>query len=73
MRIRGFEVRVIPGDHEPPHVHVYRSGAQIKIGLAPLEILEVQGRPSRSEIREARRIVAEHLDACLQAFEEYGA
>jgi hypothetical protein len=70
---RGFEVRVIPGDHEPPHVHVYRDGANIKIALFPVEVVEVEGRPSSADVRRARRIVAEHLDACIKAFEEYGA
>ncbi len=45
----------------------------MKIGLCPLEVIELVGRPSRSEVRQARRIVAQHLAACLAAFEEYGA
>jgi hypothetical protein len=74
VRVHGFEVRVISGDHKPPHVHVFHDGANIKISLSPVEVVEiVEGRPSRADVRRARRIVAEHLDACVKAFEEYGA
>jgi hypothetical protein len=74
VRERGFEVRVISGDHQPPHVHVFRDGANIKVSLFPVEIVEiVEGRPSRVDVRRARQVVAEHLDACIKAFEEYGA
>jgi len=74
VRDRGFEVRVISGDREPPHVHVFRGGANIKISLSPVEVVEiVEGRPSRADVRRARRIVAEHVDRCIKAFEQYAA
>jgi len=66
-------VRVIPGDHGPPHVHVYRGDADIKIALLPVQLIEIRGRVSNADVRLARRIVAENRNACLRTFEEYGS
>lgn len=29
----GFEIKILTGDHEPPHVHVYKAGKKAKITI----------------------------------------
>ncbi|MBD2234935.1 DUF4160 domain-containing protein [Phormidium tenue] len=29
----GFEIRVNPNDHEPAHVHVFKSGGELKVQI----------------------------------------
>ena len=31
LRMDGFVLSIYPRDHPPPHVHVWRSGAQVKV------------------------------------------
>jgi hypothetical protein len=39
LREAGFEVRIYTLDHPPPHVHVWKAGAVLKIDLATHEDL----------------------------------
>ena len=43
IRQAGFEVRIYTLDHPPPHVHVWKAGAVVKIDLATAEVVEVVG------------------------------
>jgi Domain of unknown function (DUF4160) len=58
----GFRLVIYLDDHEPPHVHVYASGAEAKIGL-----LAQDGRPyvirafamRAGDLRKAVQLVSE--------------
>jgi hypothetical protein len=58
----GFRLVIYLEDHEPPHVHVYASGAEAKIGLVAQD-----GRPyvirafamRTSDLRKAVQLVSE--------------
>jgi hypothetical protein len=43
LRERGFEVRIYTLDHPPPHVHVAKAGAIVKIDLATSRATEIVG------------------------------
>ncbi|MGH9371539.1 MAG: DUF4160 domain-containing protein [Vicinamibacterales bacterium] len=58
IREAGFEVRIYTFDHPPPHVHVWKAGAVVKIDLATQEAVEIVGAISDREIKRAERLVA---------------
>lgn len=60
IRKGGFEVRIYTLDHPPPHVHVARAGAVVKIDLATCQVIEIVGRISDRDVRRAEELVATH-------------
>lgn len=60
LREDGFEVRIYTFDHPPPHVHVAKAGAMIRIDLAKHAVTEIVGDISDRDIKRAERIVARH-------------
>jgi hypothetical protein len=62
---------VIPGDHEPRHVHaVVGAGgtAQVVFLLGhdrSVVLPEIRGRLSKADIRSAQAAVADHFDALV--------
>ena len=43
LRDAGFEVRIYTLDHPPPHVHVAKAGAVVRIDLATHTATEIVG------------------------------
>ena len=62
IREGAFEVRIYTLDHSPPHVHVARAGAIVKIDLATHQVREIVGRISDRDVRRAERLVAKHAE-----------
>jgi hypothetical protein len=60
IREDGFEVRIYTLDHPPPHVHVSKAGAVVKIDLATREVTEIVGVISDRDVKRAERLVAKH-------------
>ena len=60
LREGGFEVRIYTLDHPPPHVHVAKSGAVVKIDLATCQVIEIVGRITDRNVRRAEELVARH-------------
>jgi DNA-binding GntR family transcriptional regulator len=60
IREDGFEVRIYTLDHPPPHVHVAKAGAIMKIVLATREVTEIVGAISNRDVKRAERLVAKH-------------
>jgi Domain of unknown function (DUF4160) len=60
IREAGFEVRIYTFDHPPPHVHVWKAGAVVKIDLTTYEATEIVGAISDRDVKRAERIVARH-------------
>ena len=56
----GFQIRIFPNDHSPPHVHVVKAGGFAKVAIAnaeePPRLLEARGLKD-SDILRAVRIV----------------
>jgi hypothetical protein len=60
LREAGFEVRIYTLDHPPPHVHVWKAGAVVRIDLATLYVAEIVGAISDRDVKRAERLVARH-------------
>jgi hypothetical protein len=71
LRVGGFKFHIYFEDHEPRHVHVLRSGAEVKIDLRQLADLEAKipwVAPSLAKVmgmtmktaRQALELVNEH-------------
>ena len=60
VRERGFEVRIYTLDHPPPHVHVAKAGAVMRIDLAHCQVTEIVGTISDRDVQRAERLVARH-------------
>jgi hypothetical protein len=55
-------VRIYTLDHPPPHVHVWKAGAVVKIDLATYAAVEVVGEISDQDISRAERLVARNSE-----------
>jgi Domain of unknown function (DUF4160) len=60
LREEGFEVRIYTLDHPPPHVHVAKAGAIVRIDLATGTVTEIVGTISDRDVKRAERLVANH-------------
>lgn len=60
IREDGYEVRIYTLDHPPPHVHVAKAGAVLKIDLATCQVIEIVGTISDREVRRAEVLVTKH-------------
>jgi hypothetical protein len=60
LREAGFEVRIYTFDHRPPHVHVWKAGAVVKIDLMTCHAVEIVGAISDRDVGRAERLVAKH-------------
>ena len=58
LREAGFEVRIYTLDHPPPHVHVWKAGAVVKVDLTTHEAVEIVGAISDRDVKRAERLVA---------------
>ncbi|MGI9139490.1 MAG: DUF4160 domain-containing protein [Gemmatimonadaceae bacterium] len=72
-RREGFEFRIYPADHDPPHVHAWRAGTFVKIGIgdthqAPYPI-GVTGMRT-PDARRAIRIVEDQQEMFLERWRE---
>lgn len=69
IRREGFEVRIYTLDHPPPHVHVFKAGAVVRILLSTGLATEIVGEISDRDIRRAERLVADHAGALNEEWE----
>jgi len=56
----GYEIRIYTLDHPPPHVHVAKAGAVVKIDLATCLVIEIVGKISDREAKRAEELVAKY-------------
>ena len=66
IREDGFEVRIYTFDHPPPHVHVAKAGATVRIDLATHSVTEIVGAISDRDVKRAERLVARHAKQLKQ-------
>jgi DNA-binding GntR family transcriptional regulator len=66
IREDGFEVRIYTFDHPPPHVHVAKAGAIVRIDLATHDVTEIVGAISDRDVKRAERLVARHAKQLKQ-------
>lgn len=68
LRERGFEVRIYTFDHPPPHVHVAKAGAIVRIDLATHAATEIVGQISDRDVKRAEQLVARNAGRLLEAW-----
>ena len=66
IREDGFDVRIYTFDHPPPHVHVAKAGAIVRIDLATHCVTEIVGAISDRDVKRAERLVARHAKQLKQ-------
>ncbi len=55
-------MRIYTLDHPPPHVHVAKAGAVVKIDLSALHAVEIVGAISDRDVKRAERLVARNAE-----------
>lgn len=70
LREAGFEVRIYTFDHPPPHVHVEKAGAIVKVDLTTFEVARVVGAISDRDVKRAERIVAKYSRRLKEAWRQ---
>ncbi len=69
IREDGFEVRIYTLDHPPPHVHVAKAGAVVKIAPSTHHAIEIVGSISDRDVKRAEQLVARHAQFLKQEWE----
>ena len=75
--VNGLELWFNSDDHLPPHFHAEKRGkweVRVRFMREPEEMIDVvysesQGRPSRSDLKELRRLAERHRAALLEEWE----
>jgi hypothetical protein len=66
----GFEFRIYTNDHDPPHVHVFKAGGQVKISMGDEEtnptVLLRKGM-SDKDVVKATQLVDQNQDHFLES------
>lgn len=71
MRIGAFRLYFYSHEpNEPPHIHVDKGTATIKIWLEPIKVAKSLGFKAH-EIGDIVKMVSEHNSALLEAWHEY--
>jgi len=70
IREDGFEVRIYTFDHPPPHVHVAKAGAIVRIELATHAVTEIVGDISDRDVKRAEHLVARHAKRLTKEWEK---
>lgn len=73
VREAGFAVVVhVRGEHNPPHVHVYKAGGEVRVKLNDRtlgpSLWDVTGTISDKDVVRAVELVWRHQDRLLQAW-----
>jgi hypothetical protein len=71
FRQDGFRIVIFPNDRLPPHVHVFKSGAEVKIELvSEPSVLSVEGKIGNKDLVKALNLVVEHQSELLEKWRE---
>jgi hypothetical protein len=77
ISVRGWRLVVIPGDHEPRHVHARHGtsyAAEAVFLFNPdgtITLREADRQLTRAQVREAAALVAEHVSELDELWETY--
>ena len=70
IRQDGFRIMIFPNDHIPPHVHVFKSVAEVKIELVEPRVFNVEGKISNKDLAKALSLVIKHQVELLEKWRE---
>lgn len=68
IRERGIKFQVWPDDHDPPHVHVYVDGEDIRINLETDEFID---KPPPGQHRAIKKAYRKHREDIRQLWRQY--
>ncbi len=60
-------MRIYTLDHPPPHVHVAKAGAIVRIDLASQRATEIVGAISDRDVKKAEELVARNARRLVEA------
>ena len=66
----GFRIVIWPNDHLPPHVHVFKRDAEVKIALLELIVFNVEGEISNKDLAKALNLVIKYQVELLERWKE---
>jgi hypothetical protein len=66
----GFHGQIYTDDHEPPHVHIHKDGAEVVIALKNRDIIRNR-KMKQKDIKIALALVEKHYNAILAKWEEF--
>jgi hypothetical protein len=69
LRVGGFAFSIYPGDHDPPHVHVWYAGTEAIVLIEQDLVRSIKGM-KKPEIARALTLVRTHRDELLAAWAE---
>lgn len=76
LREGGFEVMIFPGDHLPPHVHIFKGSGTVVVSFIGPEqmttLREVHGLKAK-EAKAALLLAHKHKVTLLKAWEQWHA
>ncbi len=53
----GFRIVIWPNDHLPPHVHIFKGDAEVKIELVEPKVFSVEGKIGNKDLAKALSLV----------------
>ncbi len=67
-----FRIVIFPNDHIPAHVHVFKSGAEVRIELGNDEpiLLSIEGKIGSKDLAKALNLVVEYQIELLEKWRE---
>ena len=68
-RRHGYDVRMYSGDHDPPHVHVWKGGRQVKIDLESMDVISTKHDFNSREIGQIIKLLREHESLLISVWE----
>lgn len=72
FRERGYVGKVYPNDHAPPHVHIEKGKASIKIDVANFRVVSIKGDKLKpKEIKAAKALAQKYQATIIAKWEEY--
>ena len=66
----GFRIVIWPNDHMPPHVHVFKRDAEVKITLLKPIVFNIEGKISNKDLVKALNLVIENQIELLERWKE---
>ena len=70
IRQDGFRIVIYTNDHLPPHVHIFKNDAEVKIELVEPRVFSVEGKIGNKELAKAFNLVIKHQVELLEKWRE---
>ena len=58
-----------PANHDPPHVHVWKGGRQVKIDLESMDVISTKHKFNSRETAQIINLLREHESLLLSVWE----